>query len=81
MSGGPNDSRSPRIEEVFTELVRKEGAEDGIVVAWITVCEVLDPASGQLSLWTVTDQQTPYWKGTGMLHHAQDALLPEDADD
>jgi len=75
-----DDARSPRIEDVFTELVRKEGAEDGIVVAWATVCEVLDPASGILTLWTITDQQSPYWKLAGMLSHAS-VDPPEDDDD
>lgn len=75
---GADDTRLPRIEDLLTQLVQREGAEDGIVVSWVTVCEVLDPASGQLALWTVTDQQSPYWKFTGMLHHAQDTLSDED---
>lgn len=75
----PNNTPSPRIEDVFTQLVRKEGADDGIVVAWVTVCEVLDPASGGLSLWTITDQQSPYWKISGMLEHAH--TVDEEVDD
>jgi len=69
-----------KLDDFLQALLNSEEYE-GIVVGYVVVVDLLEPATGEQQLVTITDTIHPYWHHRGMLAEAELPSLQDDDDD
>jgi len=70
---------STKLEDFLQAFLNAEEF-DGIVVGYVIVVDLLEPATGDQQLITLTDTHHAYWHHRGMLAEAELPSLQDDDD-
>jgi hypothetical protein len=59
------------LDNHIAEAIANDLEGSVMMTRWIVVAEVIESATGEMSLHTLRDSTTPYWTARGMLDEAR----------